>query len=99
MDKDQFQKNIKKGVTLVDFYAKWCAPCRAQEPVIKRLMTTYKNRVSIIKINIDNHQALAKTYMVQSIPTLIIFKDGQETKRFVGLQFENSITKLLDDIL
>ncbi|WP_300457471.1 thioredoxin family protein [Desulfobacula sp.] len=99
MDKDQFQKNLKKGVTLVDFNANWCAPCRAQEPVIKRLITLYQNRASIIEINIDENQALAKTYMVQSIPTIIIFKDGKEMKRLVGLQFENSITKILEDIL
>jgi thioredoxin 1 len=99
MDKDQFQKNLEKGVTLVNFNANWCAPCRAQQPVIKRLIKSYQNRASIIEINIDDHQALAKTYMVQSIPTIIIFKDGKEMKRLVGLQFENSITKILDDII
>ncbi|WP_299981235.1 co-chaperone YbbN [Desulfobacula sp.] len=96
---DQFQETLKNGVTLMDFNATWCAPCKAQEPVIKKLINTYQNRASIIEINIDEHRALATKYMVQSIPTLILFKDGKEIKRFVGLQSENTIVKSLDDAL
>ncbi len=99
MSVDQFQKNMDKGVTLVDFNANWCAPCKAQEPIIKKLVNLYKNRASIIAINIDDHKTLATKYMVQSIPTLIIFKDGKEIKRFVGLQSENTIAKSLDAAL
>ena len=96
---DQFQKTLDKGVTLVDFNADWCAPCRAQEPIIKKLVDTYQNRASIIEINIDDHRTLATKYMVQSIPTLILFKDGKEIKRLVGLQSETAIVKSLDAAL
>ncbi len=96
---DQFQKTLDKGVTLVDFNADWCAPCKAQEPIIKKLVDTYQNRASIIEINIDDHRTLATKYMVQSIPTLILFKDGKEIKRFVGLQSETAIAKSLDAAL
>lgn len=96
---DQFQETLKNGVTLVDFNANWCAPCKAQEPVIKKLIKTYQNRASIIEINIDDHRTLATQYMVQSIPTLILFKDGKEIKRFVGLQSETTIAKSLDDVI
>ncbi|WP_457554185.1 thioredoxin [Desulfobacula sp.] len=96
---DQFQKTIKTGVTLVDFNANWCAPCKAQEPIIKKLATTYQNRASIIEINIDEHRAMATKYMVQSIPTLILFKDGKEIKRFVGLQSETNLVQNLDKVL
>ena len=99
MGMDQFQETIENGVTLVDFNASWCAPCKAQEPVIKKLVDTYQDRASIIEINIDEHKTLATKYMVQSIPTLIIFKDGKEIKRFVGLQSENTIAKSLDEVL
>ncbi|MCD4719254.1 MAG: thioredoxin [Desulfobacula sp.] len=99
MDMDQFQETLKNGVTLVDFNANWCAPCKAQEPVIKKLIKTYQNRASIIEINIDDHRTLATQYMVQSIPTLILFKDGKEIKRFVGLQSETTIAKSLDDVI
>ncbi|MCK4767803.1 MAG: thioredoxin family protein [Desulfobacula sp.] len=96
---DQFQETLKNGVTLMDFNATWCAPCKAQEPIIKKLMNTYQNRASIIEINIDDHRTLATKYRVQSIPTLILFKDGKEIKRFVGLQSEITIAKSLDDAL
>ena len=96
---NQFQKALENGVTLVDFNANWCAPCKAQEPIIKKLVNTYQNRASIIEIDIDEHRTLATKYMVQSIPTLIIFKDGKEIKRFVGLQSETTIVKSLDDVL
>ncbi|MBC2704423.1 thioredoxin [Desulfobacula sp.] len=96
---DQFQETLKNGVTLMDFNATWCAPCKAQEPIIKKLMNTYQNRASIIEINIDEHRTLATKYSVQSIPTLILFKDGKEIKRFVGLQSEITIAKSLDDVI
>jgi len=96
---NQFQKTLNKGVTLVDFNASWCAPCKAQEPIIKKLMDTYQNRASIIEINIDDNRTLATKYMVQSIPTLILFKNGKEIKRFVGLQSETAIAKSLDAAL
>ena len=99
MGMDQFQKNLEDGVTLVDFNADWCAPCKAQAPVIRKLISVYQNRASIIEIDIDEHRALATKYMVQSIPTLILFKDGKEIKRFVGLQSETTITKSLDAAL
>ena len=99
MGMDQFQQTLENGVTLVDFNADWCAPCKAQEPVIKKLINTYQNRASIIEINIDEHRTLATKYMVQSIPTLILFKDGKEIKRFVGLQSETTIAKSLDAAL
>ncbi|MCK5350056.1 MAG: thioredoxin [Desulfobacula sp.] len=99
MATNQFLETIDNGVTLVDFNAAWCAPCKAQEPVIKKLINTYQNRASIIEINIDEDRALATKYMVQSIPTLILFKDGKEIKRFVGLQSETTIAKSLDDVI
>ena len=99
MSLEQFQQTVNAGVTLVDFNATWCAPCRAQEPIIKKLKELYQNRASIIEINIDDHNTLATTYMVQSIPTLIVFKNGKEVKRFVGLQSQAAIAKSLDEVL
>ena len=96
---DKFQETVDKGVTLVDFNANWCAPCKAQTPIIKKLANIYQDRAAIIEIDIDEHRALGTKYMVQSIPTLIIFKDGKEIKRFVGLQTETTIKKNLDDLL
>ena len=99
MEINQFKEELKKGVSLVDFNAPWCAPCRAQEPAIKKLAATYRDRAAIIEINIDQHNSLPTEYGVQSIPTLIIFKDGKEIKRFVGLQSEETIIASLDQAL
>ncbi len=95
----KFDDSFKKGVSLMDFSANWCAPCKAQEPIIKNVTDKFKNRASIIEVDIDSNRDLATKYMVQSIPTLIIFKDGKEIKRFVGLQTENTISKSLENAL
>ena len=99
MEVNDFTKINNDGVTLLDFSAEWCAPCKAQAPIIKNLIHAYKNRASIIEINIDKNREFATKHMVQSIPTLIIFKDGKEIKRFVGLQTEITIAKSLDQAL
>jgi thioredoxin 1 len=96
---NQFEQQIQKGVTLIEFNASWCAPCKAQEPIIKKLKNLYQNKASIVEIDIDEHRDLATRYMVQSIPTLILFKDGKEVKRFVGLQTEITIAKNIDELL
>ena len=96
MGNDQFKEKIKTGVTLVDFTANWCAPCKAQDPILEKLALTYEHRASIMGINIDENRSLATSYRVQSIPTLIIFKNGREIKRLVGLQSEAAIVKSLE---
>lgn len=96
---EQFKNRIEKGITLIDFNADWCAPCKAQAPIIKNLNRIYKSRADIVEINIDEHRDLATQYMVQSIPTLILFKDGEEIKRFVGLQDQVTLEKNLDQVL
>ena len=93
------EKKIKTGITLLDFTADWCAPCKAQKPMIENIISTYENRVSVIEINIDEQREIATRYMVQSIPTLIIFKNGKEMRRFVGIQSETNIAKNLDQFI
>ena len=99
MDVHDFTEINNNGVTLLDFSAEWCAPCKAQAPIINNLIHTYKDRAAVIEINIDENRDFATQHMVQSIPTLIILKDGKEIKRFVGLQTEITISKSLDDVL
>ncbi len=99
MNSEQFQSSLKNKITLVDFNAPWCAPCRAQAPIIEDLAEVYKNQASIIEIDIDQEKTLAARYMVQSIPTLIIFDDGREVKRFIGLHSRGDITQSLNNAL
>lgn len=101
MDMKQFQSILKNKIVLVDFNAPWCAPCKAMEPIIKGMIKKYKGKSSIIEINIDKHKKLATGYMVQSIPTLIIFNDGREVKRLIGLQpaatIEQNLNKAMEN--
>ncbi|MEY2845249.1 MAG: Thioredoxin 1 [Chloroflexota bacterium] len=80
---------------LVDFWAPWCGPCRAVSPVIDELAQEYAGKINVVKVNIDEDAALSDTYDVQSIPTIVFFKDGEEVSRSSGvktkLQFQRDI--------
>lgn len=69
---------------LVDFYADWCGPCKMAEPILEELSENYKDKVRIVKLNVDEENALAGKYGVMSIPTTILFKNGNEVGRQVG---------------
>ncbi|GIW64412.1 MAG: thioredoxin [Patescibacteria group bacterium] len=95
---DSFQKEVieGKGLILVDFYADWCGPCRMTAPVLEELSKELTD-VKIVKVNVDENPELASQYQVFSIPTFIIFKDGQPVHQFVGAMgkegFLNEINK------
>lgn len=89
----------KPGVTLVDFYADWCGPCRMVAPVIVDLAQAYAGKAVIGKLNVDEAGDIAQQYGVQSIPTLIFFKDGTEAKRVVGAQPKEALQQILDALL
>jgi thioredoxin 1/thioredoxin 2 len=69
---------------LVDFWADWCMPCKMMAPVLNDLAKEWKEKITVVKINTDEKQMLAIKYGIQSIPTLILFKDGKEVKRISG---------------
>ncbi|AZN38631.1 MULTISPECIES: thioredoxin [Paenibacillus] len=86
LTKDTFNKSIESGVTLVDFWAPWCGPCKMQLPIVEELSTELAGSATIAKINVDEEPELASQFGVMSIPTLILFKDGQPVDKMVGLQ-------------
>jgi len=71
--------------TLVDFYADWCGPCQAFSPVVESIATEFEGRLKVAKVNVDENEALSQQYGVQGIPTLVLFQDGREIERIVGL--------------
>ena len=85
--------NSEKPV-LVDFYADWCGPCNAMAPVIEELAKELDGKVKVGKINVDENSDIAVEYNVMSIPTLIIFKNGKEEKRLVGLRDKEELLSL-----
>jgi len=93
---ENYKTALAKGVVLVDFYADWCGPCRAIAPVIEELANEMKGQVSIAKLDIDSAQKATSEFQVTSIPTLILFKNGAEVKRVVGLKDKSSLKKLIE---
>jgi thioredoxin 1 len=82
---ENFNNEIKNGVVLVDFYADWCGPCRMIAPHLEALSKEMQGQVSIVKLDVDHAQMVASNYQVTSIPTLILFRDGKEAGRVVGV--------------
>jgi thioredoxin 1 len=81
---EEFEAVTAKGVCLVDFYADWCGPCRALAPTINRLADEFKGKVKVLKINVDDFPELARRYGANSIPNVVILKNGSEIDRVVG---------------
>ena len=92
---ETFEKVIESGVTLVDFHADWCGPCRMLAPVVEEVAKEMKDTVSFGKIDIDANQKTAGNMQVTSVPTLILFKDGKEINRLVGLRDAEGIKQFL----
>lgn len=89
-----FDETIRTGVTLVDFWAPWCGPCRMQTPILERLAPTVAP-AKIAKVNVDEQPDLAVRFNVRSIPTLLLFKDGQVIQQMIGVQSEAKLQQLL----
>ena len=92
---DNFHSSIKKGVILVDFYADWCRPCKMLAPILEEI--AFENsKISIAKLNVDHAKDISTEYSVRGIPCLIIFKNGVEVDRIVGLQSKEEILTTLN---
>lgn len=94
-----FDSTIESGVTLVDFWAGWCGPCKMLAPVIDSLANRYAGRAKVAKVDIDAEMGLATRFGIMSIPTILVFRDGKLEGQTVGVQPESVFTKLLDEAL
>ena len=99
LGKDNFNDTIANGVTLVDFWAEWCGPCRMQLPILEEVSEEIGEKATVGKINVDHELELAQRFGVQSIPTLILFKDGEIVDTMVGVQAKETLVDKINNAL
>jgi thioredoxin 1 len=90
---------LKTGVTLVGFESPWCRPCRDQKPIIETLARQFKGAAKVIDLNIDDNRQFAVRLGITSIPTMIIFRNGRELRRFIGLQRADVLSRAIEEVL
>jgi thioredoxin 1 len=96
---DQFQGTVASGVTLVDFWAPWCGPCRMIAPILDELAGELKDKAKIVKINVDENPQVAGQFGVMSIPTLLLFKDGKKVDQKIGGQAKPALKAFIEQAI
>lgn len=96
-----FEDEVLKSTqpALVDFWAPWCGPCRAIAPILDEIAEEYKGKVKVAKINVDENRKLAGDHGIQSIPTMLLFKDGKVVDKLIGLVPKDRLKALMDKVL
>ncbi|MBI9021250.1 MAG: thioredoxin [Verrucomicrobia bacterium] len=92
---DNFNDTIASGTVLVDFWAPWCGPCKMQAPILDKVADAVGDKAVIAKVNVDEAPSLAAQFGVRSIPTLILFKNGEKVQDFIGVQQEAALVAVL----
>jgi thioredoxin 1 len=88
-----------KGISLVDFWAPWCTPCKIQGPIVSQVADEIGDKVNVCKLDVDKNKRVAGSLKIRSIPTIIIFKDGKAVKQFVGVKTKNILLKALNELI
>ena len=97
LDDSSFSETIKQGVTLVDFWAPWCAPCMMQGPIVEGVAQKVGEKAKVAKVNVDNAQQAAGKLGTRAIPTVILFKDGKSVQQFIGVTQESTLISAIDN--
>ena len=95
---NNFQHQTKNKVVLVDFWASWCAPCRMMAPVLNDVADELTGNSHVGKVNIEQYQSLAQKFQVRNIPTIILFKNGKEVNRFVGVKNKEYLLQQINNV-
>ncbi len=95
---ENFDEIVNNGISLVDFWAPWCGPCRMIAPVIDELANDFEGKANICKVNTDEQQDLAVKFGVRSVPTILFMKDGEIVDQVIGAQSKQALTDKLNSI-
>lgn len=96
MTSASYEESVKSGVSLIDFNAVWCGPCRMMEPVLENLSTKYEDSMGVYAVDVDENNDLAFKFNVESIPTIVIIKNGVEVERVIGAHSEDEMISIVD---
>lgn len=95
LNKDNFQDSISSGLVLVDFWAAWCAPCKALTPLLEEIDEEVGDKAKVNKVNVDENQELAMEHGIRGIPTVKVYKDGEEVESLVGLHPKDTYLEII----
>jgi thioredoxin 1 len=93
LDSGNYQHQLKSGIALVDFWASWCMPCKMMAPILNEVAAEVDGQAKICKVDVQQHQDISAKFSVRNIPTLILFKNGKEINRFVGVKTKDFLLK------
>ncbi len=96
INSDVFEKTIKEGVTLVDFFATWCGPCKMLGPILEELSTEMTD-VKFVKVDVDDNPELAEKFGIMSIPSVFLFKNGEVAGSFLGLRSKENVKAFIEE--
>lgn len=99
LTQDNFKDTIKEGVTMVDFWAPWCGPCRMIAPIVEELAEDFEGKATIAKVNTDEEQSIAGEFGIRSIPTILFFKDGEQVDQMVGAASKDVFAEKINALL
>lgn len=99
VDMGSFEEEILKysGIVLIDFWAEWCGPCRMQLPILEEISEELP-KIKICKVNVDENTDLAINFGIKSIPTMLVFKNGEKVEQFIGLKHKNDLLMKLKEL-
>ncbi len=96
---DEFKNEIESGITVVDFFATWCGPCKMLAPVLEGLASEMEGKAKFIKVDIDQSLELANQFQISSVPTMVIFKNGEKVNQLVGFLPKEKIQEAINSAI
>ena len=95
LNEANFEEKTKNGVVLVDFFATWCGPCRMMAPILEDVKDELSSSIEIFKVDVDDNEKLARSFGIMSIPTLILFVNGQQKEKHIGLMQQDELVDII----